>query len=320
VLQHSDGGLEKLMAGGSRLSEHPWRAFLIMLAVQGTLVYLVGFILYGIFKLPRDISNTEALPTVVLFTLSGFLAYVIAPYLLRLPFGKRTFREYLADIRLTLMRPFFRSLILTISCLLIVMLCMGSGSIVYRLTQGKPLTLEFVSGVFNLSLALPPRSMLLFAVFYSMFEEVAFRGVLLRMLLRKYPIGQAIIYSAVAFGLVHLPAVFAGSALIPTLGQVVWAALFGLFYAYLVVRTDSLVPAMIIHWLINVFQDPLTASWATAPVGVRTLLGIVFGYGLATPLLIIWVRFFARKWLPHQDQRYRAKTLSTPEPDAPAGP
>ena len=288
-------------SGRSRLSERPWRAFLIMLAIQGILVYLVGFVLYGVFKLPKDISNTEALSTVLLLSVSGFLAYVIAPFFLRIPFGKRPFREYLGDIRMTSIQPFPRLLVLTISCVLILIVCQGSGSIVYRLTEGKPLTLEFISGVFNLSLVLPPKSMLLFAVFFSMFEEVAFRGVLLRMLLRKCPIRRTIIYSALAFGLVHFPAVFAGRALISTLGQVVWAALFGLFYGYLVIKTDSLFPVMIVHWLSNVFQAPLTAYWQTAPIEIKTLYGIVFGYGLATVLLIFWVRFFSARWLSHKN-------------------
>jgi len=205
----------------------------------------------------------------------------------------------------TSIQPFARLLVLTISCVLILIVCQGSGSIVYRLTQGKPLTLEFISAVFNLALALPPKSMLLFAVFFSMFEEVTFRGVLLRMLLRKYPIRRAIIYSALGFGLVHFPAVLTGRALIPTLGQVVWAALFGLFYGYLVVKTDSLAPAMIVHWLSNVFQEPLTAYWQTASIGIRTLYGIIFGYGLAALLLIFWVRFFSKRWLSPQSDNNR---------------
>ena len=292
---------------GSRLAQRPWRAFLLIFAIQAVLFYLVDFILFGILKLPRDIANIEALSTVVLFSMSGFLAYVVAPFFLHIPFGKRIFSEYLGDIRLTAIRPFFRLFLLTISCVLVLVVCQGSGSVVYRLTEGKPLTLEFVSGVFNLFLALPPKSMLLFAVFYSMFEEVAFRGVLLRMLLRKHPVSRAIIYSALAFGLFHFPAVFAGRALLSTLGQVVWATLFGLFYGYLTFKTDSLFPAMVIHWLSNVFQAPLTAYWQTAPVGIRTLYGIVFGYGLAALILIVWVGFFSARWLPHQNDCHSAR-------------
>jgi membrane protease YdiL (CAAX protease family) len=285
---------------GSRLSGHPWRALLIILAIQGTSVYLIGFILRVVFKLPQDISDTEALPAVLSLSVGGFLAYVVAPYFLRLPFGRRSFKEYLDDIRLTRVRPFFRLLVLTISCVVVLAVCQGSGSIVYRLTEGKPLTPEFLAGVFNLAQALPPKSWLLFAVFYSMFEEVAFRGVLLRMLLKRHSIRRAIVYSALAFGLVHFPAVFAGQAVISTLAQVVWAGLFGLFYGYLVVRTESLLPAMIVHWLSNVFQEPLTAYWHTAPIGLRAVYGIIFGYGLATVLLLIWVRFFSTKWLSPQ--------------------
>jgi len=95
----------------------------------------------------------------------------------------------------------------------------------------------------------------------------------------------------------HLPAVFTGQSLVFTLGQVVWAFLFGLFYGYLFIKSGSLLPPMIIHWLSNVFQAPLTAYWQTAPEAVRALYGVVFGYGLAAILLILWVRFFAAKWL-----------------------
>jgi len=74
-----------------------------------------------------------------------------------------------------------------------------------------------------------------------------------------------------------------------------------LFYGYLVIKTDSLFPAMIVHWLSNVFQAPLTATWQTAPIEIRTLYGIVFGYGLATLILIFWVRFFSTRWLSHKN-------------------
>ena len=171
------------------------------------------------------------------------------------------------------------------------------------MTEGNPVTPEFVAGVFNLSLALPPQSNLLFAQFFSMFEEVAFRGVLLTMLLGIYPPRRAILYSAIAFGAAHLPAVFAGREVVLTLGQVVWAFLFGLFYGYLFLRTGSLLPPMIIHWLSNVFQAPLTAYWHSAPAAVNALYGVVFGYGLAALLMILWVRFFADRWLPAAEPR-----------------
>jgi len=282
--------------GQSRYAHHPWRALLVMLGILAGCYGLVGLVLYGILRLPMNISNMKSFSTITIFTVGNFLAYVIAPFFLRIPKGKRTFREYLDDIRLTRTRPFFRLLLLTLSCCLILILCQGTFSIIYRLSEGNPLTLEFIFRVFNLSLALPPASMLLFAQFFSMFEEVAFRGVFLTMLLDKYPQRTAIIYSAIAFGATHLLAAFAGQPLVHTLGQVVWAFLFALFYGYLFIKSGSLLPPMIIHWLSNVFQAPLTAYYRTAPVAVNAMGGI-FGYGVASLLLIMWVRFFAARWL-----------------------
>jgi len=283
---------------GSRLAKRPWRALLLMLAMQPVCYALVGLVLFGLLRLPRDLSNMELLSTVVLFTVGGFLAYVIVPFFLRIPKGRRTFREYLDDIRLTRVRPFVPLLILTASCDLVLILCQGSGSLVYRLTEGQPLTWEFIRRVFDLGAALPPRSSLLFAQFFSSFEEVAFRGVFLTMLLATLPQRRAIVFSALAFGALHLGSLAAGHALVLTLGQVVWAFLFGLFYGYLFIKSGSLLPPMIIHWLSNVFQAPLTAYWwQSAPPAVGALYGVVFGYGLATLLLLAWVRFFSARWL-----------------------
>jgi membrane protease YdiL (CAAX protease family) len=290
----------QLINAESRYAQHPWRALLIIMAMQPVCLFLLGLIIYGILKLPKEFSNIKTFSTVILFTMNNILSYLIIPFILRIPNGKRTFNEYLSDIGLTKIQPFFRLLMLTISCVFILIICMGSGSIIYRLTEGKPLTMNFIYKVFDLSLSLPPKSMLLFTVFFSMFEEVGFRGVLLTMLLRKHSQFIAILYSALAFGAVHIFSVFAGKDLITTIAQVIWASLFGIFYGYIFVKTGSLIPSMIIHWLSNVFQSSLTAYWYIAPILERAVYGVVFGYGLATIILIIWVRYFSSKWLQPQ--------------------
>jgi membrane protease YdiL (CAAX protease family) len=281
----------------TRLTRHPWRAFFLVLALYGAGFALVGLVLYRLLRLPQDLSNIEAFPTAAHFALGGLLGYVLVPYLLRLPKGSRSFRRYLADIRITRVTPFLPLAVLTVSCDLILIVCQGAGSIVYRLSEGKPVTLEFIGQVFSLLGVLPPQSMLLFAQMFSSLEEVLFRGVLLTMLLRVCSPRNAIAYSAAAFGLMHLPGIFAGTPPVIALGQVVWAFLFGLFYGYIFLRSGSLLPSMVIHWLSNVFQASLTAYFATAPAPVRALYGVVFGYGLASLLMILWVRFFCDRWL-----------------------
>jgi membrane protease YdiL (CAAX protease family) len=280
----------------ARLLGHPWRAFLVLMALQPAGLALASVVVYGVFRLPRQMSDIEAFSTAALFTLNALIGYLTVPFLLRIPNGSRTFTGYLDDIHLTRLRPALPLLALTASCVLILMACQGSGSIVYRLAEGKPVTLVFLGKVFDLGAAVPPRSMLLFAQLFSSLEEVAFRGVLLTMLLRWYSTPKAITYSALAFGLMHLPSVFAGTPVVTALAQVVWAFLYGLFYGYIFVKTGSLLPSMIIHWLSNVFQDPLTAYWTTASLPVRALYGVVFGYGLAAVLSIWWVRAFTDRW------------------------
>jgi membrane protease YdiL (CAAX protease family) len=291
-----------LQGSPSRYSQKPLRALFIIFAALAVCMLIVGFILYSILRLPMEFSNRDALSTVILFTICNIIAYLFVPYFLRVPNGKRTFREYLSDIGLMRIQPFSRLFILTISCLIILILCQGTGSLVFRLTEGKPLTFDFIRNVFDLSLALPPKSILLFTVFYSMFEEVCFRGVFLTMLLRKYSQHYAILYAALAFGLFHIFAVFAGGELVTTLAQVVWAFIFGIFYGYIFVKTGSLWPSMIIHWLSNVFQSTLTVYWLSAPIFERALFGVIFGYGLASILSIFWVRFYSSKWLKPQKQ------------------
>jgi membrane protease YdiL (CAAX protease family) len=293
------------------LTRRPWRAFLLVLALHGAGFALVGVVLYRVLRFPQDLANLEALPTALHFTAGGLLGYVLMPYVLRLPRGSRSFRRYLDDIRLTRVEPFLPLLLLTVSCVLILIACQGTGSIVYRLTEGKPVTPGFLGQVFDLSSVVPPRSMLLFAQMFSSLEEVLFRGVLLTMLLRVYSPRKAIVCSAAAFGLMHLPGVFVGMPVVTVLAQVLWAFLFGLFYGYIFLVSGSLLPSMVIHWLSNVLQEPLTAYWTTASIPVRALYGVVFGYGIASVLMMLWVRFFSARWLPRQESEESPAGAST---------
>jgi membrane protease YdiL (CAAX protease family) len=99
----------------------------------------------------------------------------------------------------------------------------------------------------------------------------------------------------------HLPAVFVGTPVVSVLAQVLWAFVFALFYGYIFLASGSLLPSMVIHWLSNAFQAPLTAYWESASIPVRAAYGVVFGYGLAAVLMILWVRFFIARWFPRQE-------------------
>lgn len=79
----------------------------------------------------------------------------------------------------------------------------------------------------------------LLAVLPPIFEEIAFRGILMQSL-RRFGDGFALLISALLFGLFHLNMV-----------QAPYAFLLGLWFGYLVLRTGSLRISMVLHACIN---------------------------------------------------------------------
>ncbi len=279
-----------------QLHKHPW---LSLLAVQVTIV--VSIILAE--NLVRWIGLSLYLPVgqfIHGITFWILTIFIFVPFFLRLPKGKRTFRQYLDDIGLTRVQPFIRLVLLALSCYVILALSQVAASFVYRFTEGLPITLDFVSRVFDLSGDLPPGSPSLLISFPSIFEEAMFRGILLTVFLGKYSERKAIIFSALGFGLGHLLNLTGGRELVWVLGQVVWSFILGLFYGYVFVRTRSLLPPMIFHYLGNVFIGSLTGYMQSrASMEMQALYGIIFSLGIVpTTLMILWTKFYTSRWLP----------------------
>jgi membrane protease YdiL (CAAX protease family) len=90
-----------------------------------------------------------------------------------------------------------------------------------------------------------------------------------------------------------------GLDLVFTSGMVVWAFIIGLFYGYAFVKTRSLLPPMIVHYLGNAFISSLTGYMqANASVGTQVLYGATFSLGIVpVTLMILWTKFFTSKWL-----------------------
>jgi len=88
-----------------------------------------------------------------------------------------------------------------------------------------------------------------------MFEEVAFRGVLLGLLRKRLPTWTAVVVSAVLFGAWHVDGVLHrhdGPGLAAAVaGTVVATTVAGLGFAWLRVRSDSLAAPVLAHWATN---------------------------------------------------------------------
>jgi membrane protease YdiL (CAAX protease family) len=225
--------------------------------------------------------------------------FLFVPFVLHLPKGIRTFRQYLDDIGLSRMKPFVRLVLLALSCYIILALSQVTASIVYRLFEGLPINRGFVRQVFDFSRDLPPGSPSLLVSIPSIFEEVVFRGIVLTVFLSKYSERKSIIFSSLGFGFIHLLNLTNGQELVWVMGQVVWAFIIGLFYGYVFVNTRSLLPPMIVHYLGNVFISTLVGYIQTrASIEVQVLYGIILSLGVVpVTLMILWAGFFYSRWL-----------------------
>ncbi|MGN1138427.1 MAG: lysostaphin resistance A-like protein, partial [Ruminococcus sp.] len=80
------------------------------------------------------------------------------------------------------------------------------------------------------------------AIVPAVFEEFAFRGIILNKL-RKFGDNYAIIMSAVLFGLMH-----------GNLSQIPFAFILGLVIGFVAVKTNSIIPGILIHFFNNLFS------------------------------------------------------------------
>ena len=293
----------------SQLYEHPWLSLLAVMVTSVFSIGLSGTVIFGWIGLPDNSPTVQFVQAMSYHILMGF---ILAPFVLRLPNGERTFRQYLDDIGFTRIQPFIRLLLLALSCYVILALSQASASFVYRLFEGLPMDRNFVRQVFNLSGDLPPGSASLLVSFPSIFEEVAFRGIVLTVFLSKFSENKSILFSSFGFGLMHLLNLTNGADFVWVMGQTIWAFILGLFYGYVFVKTRSLLPSMIVHYLGNVFIGSLTGYMQSrASIEMQALYGVILSLCIVpTTLMILWTRFFTSKWILYdQTLGFSEKTI-----------
>lgn len=275
------------------LSRKPWLFSFLILFFWVICNVLVVIALTLILQLEDYTQVPGPWPTLLSNLLTVF---IVAPFVLGLPGKGHTYSEYLSEIRLTKMRPLLGLILLGLSCYLINALSQAAGVLIYRLIEGLPVDANFIRSSFVLSNELPPRSNSWLISLPSIIEEVVWRGVVLAAFLRVYDQRKTILFSAIVFGTLHIFSALNGHPLIWAVGNVVWAAILGIFYGYVTLKTDSLLPAMIVHYLGNLFVSAINAYiQANASVLEVAVYGIVFTFGiLPTILMILWTRLFTR--------------------------
>jgi membrane protease YdiL (CAAX protease family) len=277
-----------------RLSEHPWISLAALWIIGILVLILVASAAYWI-GLPEDAPYRPLITPTIPHIL---VLFIIVPFGLQLPHGKTTFRRYLDDIRLSRLRPFLPLLILGVSSSLIMLLILSANSFVFRMTQGFPLNLAFLRRVINLQANLPPESLSYIISFPSIFEEVSWRGVMLVLFMKRYSVKKSILITTLGFGLFHFINLLGGVEPVFVIRQVIFGSTLGFFYGYLVLRSDSLMPAILFHYLVNMLIGSFTFYFQRyAPAGMQILYSLI-NLPCAVIILILWVKYFCSRWIP----------------------
>ena len=100
------------------------------------------------------------------------------------------------------------------------------------------------------------------AIIPALVEEFAYRGVVLGVL-KRYDTGLAIVGSAFLFGMLH-----------GNLAQIPFAFVIGLVLAFVRVKTDSMLPNILIHFGNNFYAVILSTIEETAPENVATIVSL----------------------------------------------
>jgi membrane protease YdiL (CAAX protease family) len=224
------------------------------------------------------------------FAVAAVLLLIVVPMVLRLPTPVRSVGAYLDAIGLTRVRPLRR----TLAPALLAMTLFWAGS------AGLALALGIFEPSWQVVLGNPDpdaRSlgwfMFVLALIPGIWEEVAFRGVVLRTLLTRHSERVALLGSGAFFALFHLANVILGQSLPEVVMKGLVALPVGVALAHMVVRTGSLLPAIITHYLMDCFGPFFVA------VGPDSMIrGAIFGItavGVLAPLCVVFATRLATR-------------------------
>jgi membrane protease YdiL (CAAX protease family) len=158
------------------------------------------------------------------------------PRVLGLPNGRKSLRDYCHDIRLLPLTPLGRNLLL--------------GPLLAALTLSSILLASLATGHFVLDWSTVPPLRWVKGLTRGIWEEVFFRGIILVLFMRLYPERKAVFLAALLFAVAHLNPMAID---LDRIVDVVSIFFMGLLFTYLVLKTGSLLPAIVFHYVHDIF-------------------------------------------------------------------
>ncbi|HDZ18673.1 MAG TPA: CPBP family intramembrane metalloprotease [bacterium] len=274
-----------------------------------TVLYIIFLFLAGItvsltllpFMNMGILDNYVLILFLEFFFQFGFLAIfllMIVPKGLKLPELTYSFKDYTEKIHLRPSKPIIRNILIGVGAFIIFSLvvligAMSLGHYVFdpRILIGNPNPIGAGFGGLGWFL-------FIIMLIPGIWEEIAYRGVIIPMLAKKYRIRTSLIISSIIFGFAHtfniisyiLIGVDPLNILFSVGFQVIYATILGFAFGYMYIKTKSLLPSIILHFLINsvgqLFLNTFIDDIFLAGVFLIGFVGVI-----PAILIVIFVKF-----------------------------
>lgn len=194
-----------------------------------------GFGIFYVLEVFMDIEVSKMVSSVVNFIVAAFIAAVVYPKILGIPFGRIGRRDFFRRVGFYIPTNFWTQVLLG----LVLASCTLSGMLVASLLTGK----------YQVDMTTINPTQLVFSLNPALWEEFFFRGVLMMVLLKLIPsVKKAFLIQLALFGVMHIKGIDVW-ALVDVFSVVV----IGIGFTYVAYKTRSLVAGIVFHY----FHDAL---------------------------------------------------------------
>ena len=218
----------------------------------------------------------------------ALLLLFIVPKGLKLPIKTKLFKEYLNEVKIAKFKPLGRIILMGLGTSAIYGIIVFIGAITLGTYHFYPEILfgtpnSYILGWFIWIFALQP----------GIWEELTFRGIAIPMLLKRYSQKTAIIISSVIFGIAHSFNIITGEAPSYVLFQVIFTFFLGIVFGYLFIKTNSLIPCIILHYLVDTVGIALSNTVITS-IFLQIIYYVGFAGILSVVFNLIFIKLFSK--------------------------
>ena len=256
-----------------------------LILVSSQMIFTVMELLLNYLEIEESIEVT--------YLLNAFSLYVVAFLLVKLLLRKVENVEQKPKVKLTF-KKFMWYLFVAYG---IGIFCATFTNEIIALIS-KLCNKEFSDRVEEIMSNSTPIPLILFvAIIGPIFEELIFRGLLLKKL-RVYGDKTAIIYTSIAFGLFHT-----------NISQILFAAVIGVVLSYVVCKTNNIKYSIMIHIIINMLSSIATIISTAGLDAIQTVYVVVITLITIAAVIVVPIKGAKNRIEISNESKYDKKKL-----------